>query len=175
MSQIHSHSAAKPSEPASYITAELSLGSRLNQSILDGKRADFSYLLALLSDNLTESSEFALTPSAEPAKAWQPPFPVGPSLPLQCREDEYQDNPAASFAQSRALWRLEHALRPAGLHPVNDAKHIPPQVIANCAHYVQQRVAGEPTDSWVAEPANLIDILQQLKERQVRGVERAVA
>lgn len=179
MSQIPSHSAAgADAQSASFVTAELSLGSRLNQSIHAGKRADFSYLLALLSDNVTESSAFSLTPPVATPPSWQPEFGVAPSVPLQCHPDEYQRSPTATFTRSRTLWQLQQALQPAGLHPVNDPQHIPAQVLGNCAHYVQQRFAPNQPKVWEAEPAELIDVLDQLRDPQLRntqGVESAVA
>lgn len=191
MSQIHSHSDASANHyqagervgdhngesdvasvpsGAGFITAELGLGTRLNQAIGEGKRADFSYLLALLSDNVIEHSSVALKRSSTPSTPWQPPFPYGPSVPLQCTEAEYQRTPVRAFGQSRALWQLQHALQPAGLNPVNDPKHIPAEVVANCPHYVQQRLSPGKGDDPRGEEADLIDVIDRL-----RGVERAVA
>lgn len=167
-----------------FITDELALGQRLNHAVEHGQRADFSYLLALLSDNVIEHSAFKLQRAKTLPATWKPPFAYGPSTPLQASQQDFANNPAAAFQQSRTLWRLQYQLQPEGLHLVNDAKHVAAEVVANCAHYVQQRLQGQPAQSVSSDedlvtqaadmPAydesDLLDIIDRL-----RGVDRAVA
>lgn len=181
MSQIQqsAQSAATP-----LLSAEHSLGQRLNQAVQQGRRADFSYLLASLSDNVLEFSAFApLNPASK--TPWRPPFAYGPAVPLAVQPREFTQQPSHDFSTSRVLWRLQHAMHPAGLHIVNDKHHLGADVVANCAHYVQQRLASQQTEVLPTQtqhtaadgleddapgPADLIDIIDKL-----RGIDRAVA
>ena len=153
-----------------FIAAEAELGSGLNQSLNRGHRADFSYLLALLSDNVVEHSAFKDFHKSEATPVWKPPFQLGAQVPLQSKRVEFTQSPATLFTTSRTQWRLHHALQPAGLHPVNNPQHIPAEVVANCAHYVQQRLNQGANASQTAPRAELLDVINE-----ARGVERAVA
>ncbi|MCC5879284.1 MAG: hypothetical protein JJU03_05270 [Idiomarina sp.] len=166
-----------------YISDERALGQQLNVAVHQQQRADFGYLLAMLSNNVLEHSASVFKPAASVAPGWQPPFAVSPAAPLAVASADFSRNPGADFQRSRADWRLQQALRPEGLNLVNDPKHIPANVMANCAHYVQQRYQGdqsasapgysdaanEPAEN-ASNAADLIDIIDQL-----RGVDRAVA
>lgn len=167
-----------------YISDETALGQKLNYAVHQQQRADFGFLLALLSDNVLEHSAQALRQQQTPAPERQPPFAFGPTTPLAAQDKDFVHVPGLHFQQSRADWRLHYALRPEGLNPVNDPAFIPPQVYQNCAHYVQTRLQdsaqhlnqadlantisedlGEPE----FETHNLLDLIDSL-----RGVERAV-
>ena len=164
-----------------YISDEAGLGQRLNNAVHQQQRADFGYLLAMLSDNVLEHSASALRKQVSPAPEWHPPFAFGPAVPLAASDDDYAYTPGETFQQSRAAWRLHYALRPEGLNPVNDAKFISPHVRQNCAHFVQSRMhntaqseAGsanaDASEQSMFNPENLVDIIDSL-----RGVDRAVA
>lgn len=162
-----------------YISDEARLGQRLNNAVHQQQRADFGYLLAMLSDNVLEHSASALRKQVNSAPEWRPPFAFGPAVPLAASEDDFAYTPGESFQQSRAAWRLHYALRPEGLNPVNDPKFISPQVRHNCAHFVQSRMRSaaqqedastDGAEESMFNPENLIDIIDSL-----RGVERAVA
>jgi len=164
---VNSHHRAQATH---YVSVEAEFGSGLNQALNRGQRADFSYLLAMLSDNVIEHSSFSDDRKVEVSSLWTPPFAVGSKVPLQSTSTEFNQSPTALFTNSRTHWCLQQALQPAGLHPVNDAKHIPAHVVANCAHYVQHRLSGatKPDDS-VAR-TEILDVIDHY-----RGVERAVA
>lgn len=153
-----------------FVSTEAELGCGLNQALNRGQRANFSYLLAMLSDNVVEHSAFTAFRKVEPVSSWTPPFAVGSQVPIQSTSAEFDQSPTALFAASRSQWRLQQALHPAGLHPLNDAKHIPALVVANCAHYVQQRLREAATPGGSVPPVELLDVVDRY-----RGVERAVA
>lgn len=168
-----------------YISDETALGQKLNHAVHQQQRADFGFLLALLSDNVLEHSAQALRRQQTPTLEWQPPFAFGPTTPLAAQDKDFLHVPGMLFQQSRADWRLHHALRPEGLNPVNDPAFIPPQVYQNYAHYVQTRLQdsaqrlnqsdlnytmAENSGEHEFETHNLLDIIDSL-----RGVERAVA
>ena len=196
-SMLHTVGHAKPASAPSgvtpdylthtshFIAAEAELGSSLNHSLSRGQRADFRYLLALLSDNVVEHSAVTELHNSDTVPAWNPPFAVAPQVPLQSRSTEF-DKSVVSFAAHRTLWRLQQALQPAGLHPINNPKHIPAQVVENCAHYVQQRLSNAakhasasldkdtpgkaPSPENVTSYAELLDVIEQS-----RGAQRVVA
>lgn len=159
-----------------YISDERALGQRLNVAVHHQQRADFGYLLAMLSSDVLEHSASVFQPATHAEPAWQPPFAVSPTAPLAFATADFDANPSADFIRSRVDWRLLQALRPEGLNQVNDPKHIPANVIDNCAHFVQQRYrrGQQPTETETTEhssnAADLVDIIDQL-----RGVNRAVA
>ena len=174
-------SASIDETPPHYISDEAGLGQRLNNAVHQQQRADFGYLLAMLSDNVLEHSASALRKQVSAAPEWRPPFAFGPAVPLAASESDFVYTPGESFQQSRAAWRLQYELRPEGLNPVNDPKFINPEVRHNCAHFVQSRMRSvvqpnlEPDSTEAPQqspfnPENLIDIIDSL-----RGVDRAVA
>lgn len=153
-----------------WISDELALGDKLNQAIQQNKRADFGYLLAMLSDNVLEQGFARLQRVAADAPEWKPPFAYGPAIPLAASASDYAHNPAALYEKSAVSWRLQNALRPEALNPVNDAKHIPAEVKNNCSHFVQLRMRSEAYQQVQGSEADLIDVIDN-----IRGVDRYAA
>lgn len=165
----HSQATTAQLEPR-WISNELALGDRLNQAISHNKRADFGYLLAMLSDNALESGFARLQREPANAPKWQPPFAYGPAIPLAATASDYAHTPAALYEQSVVGWRLQNSLRPEALNPVNDPKHIAAEVRANCPHYVQLRMRANAYEQVQGSEADLIDVIDK-----VRGVDRQAA
>lgn len=148
-----------------FVTHELSLGTRLNQAIHGQQRADFSYLLALLSTDPLEQAVNLLEREAAPEAEWSPPFDYTSGRPLQAQSADYQAAPGAAWQRSRVLWRLLDALRPEGLNPRDDVKAIDPDVFNNCPHYVRQRLQAQTpaAKEWQTETADLLDVIEQVR------------
>ncbi len=96
-----------------YISDELALGRQLNNAIQSNHRADFGYLLALLSDNaLEQSSEVLKRPDPE-KPAWEPPFAFARATPLAAEPVDYAYVPGKTFQNNIQDWRLRYAMRPS--------------------------------------------------------------
>lgn len=147
-----------------FITHELNLGSRLNRAIHNQQRADFSYLLAMLSpEPLEQAAELLERP--EPAQTpWVAPFPYAKARPLKIEPDDYQRTPTATWQQSRILWRLLDAVHPEGLNVRDDVKALAVDVYNNCPPYVRQRLQkNSSANEWQGEPADLLEVIEQIQ------------
>lgn len=168
---MKSESAAlKVEQERHYISDELALGQRLNHAIQSNHRADFGYLLALLSDNALEQSSEILK-RADPEKpAWQPPFAYARATPLAAEAADYAYVPGKTFQNNIQDWRLRYAMRPEALNPVNDPAYISPEVFSNCSHFVQDRLRGCVNTAKTGTESDLLDVLGNVHE-----IEREVA
>lgn len=157
-------------QPA-WIQNEITLGSRLGEACQQGRRADFSYLLSLISTNVTEHGFAQLQRPDEGAHAWVPPFPHAQPQPLAAREQDWKRNPAQAVTHSFADWRLLNALDPEALALHNDPARLPGVVRDNCPHYAQARLNlhGKASDEQGQE-SDLVDVIDGL-----RGVDRSAA
>jgi hypothetical protein len=154
-----------------WIQNEIALGSRLGEACQQGHRADFSYLLALISTNVTEQGFAQLQRPDDAAADWVPPFAHGQPVPLAARADDWARNPARAMRESFADWRLLNALDPEALALQNDPKHIPGQVLDNCPHFAQARLRQDAESTVTCnQEADLVDVIDRL-----RGIDRSAA
>lgn len=149
-----------------YISDELVLGRQLNNAIQSNHRADFGYLLALLSDNVLEQSSEVLK-RAEPEKpAWQPPFAYARATPLAAESADFAYVPGKIFQNNIQDWRLRYAMRPEALNPVNDPAYIPSEVFSNCSHFVQDRLRGHVSTTKAGTESDLLDVLNSVHQTE---------
>ncbi|MGX5914333.1 VC2046/SO_2500 family protein [Aliidiomarina sp. Khilg15.8] len=157
-------------QPA-WIQNEITLGTRLGEACQEGRRADFSYLLSLISSNVTEQGYAQLQRPEKAAREWVPPFPHAQPQPLEARPQDWQRNPSKAIAHSFADWRLLNALDPEALSLQNNPAKIPGVVRDNCPHYVQARLNRSTTQATEqGQEADLVDVIDSL-----RGVDRSAA
>ncbi|WP_157982784.1 VC2046/SO_2500 family protein [Aliidiomarina minuta] len=157
--------------PAEWIQHEIPLGKHLSEAFQSGRRADFSYLLSLLSTNATESGFARLQRAPQPDQKWQPPFASAPPQPLGASNSDWQRNPSKAIHDSFTSWRLLNALQPEALHLHNDSKALAGAVRDNCSGFVRARWADrESAENLQTEEAGLVDIIDNL-----RGVDRSAA
>ncbi|MGB1262156.1 MAG: VC2046/SO_2500 family protein [Cognaticolwellia sp.] len=130
---------------------ELQLGEQLNESVHSARRADFSLLLAMLTDDVRAHSQFKLpqtqaaeknTTSEQLRKSFQLPE-VAP-LALQTLEDIKAFNQAELVEQQQMqALRLVNTLQPKALAFRDDARHIEQDILTNTSLYCQQKVQQE--------------------------------
>lgn len=154
-----------------WIQNEIALGGRLGEAFQQGRRADFSYLLSLISSNVTEQGFAQLQRPAAGAPDWIPPFAHAQPQPLAARERDWQRKPMQAIVNSFADWRLLNALDPEALALANDPARIPGVVRDNCAHYVQARLdADTAATAEHLQESDLVEVIDTL-----RGVDRNAA
>ncbi|MEH6596753.1 MAG: VC2046/SO_2500 family protein [Colwellia polaris] len=126
---------------------ELQLGEQLNESVHSKRRADFSLLLAMLTDDVRAHSQFKLPQTVTPAnvttsellrKRFQ--LPKEAPIALKDIEDTQLFN-QADLIESKRLehLRLMNALNPNPLAFRNDTGFINQQVMSNTSLYCQQK------------------------------------
>ncbi len=143
---------------------ETQLGSRLNQSVTRGHRADFSLLLAMLSPDIREHAPLdtlEIPDNSEAALRTQ--FDLPEAQALTADEDSYVRGSleAAAFHEggiSSAL--LQHYTHPSALtYPPQDTFGYPEQVYHNFSGHQRRRLQeSAPSEPNVA-PKKLLDAL----------------
>lgn len=126
---------------------ELQLGEQLSESVHHDRRADFSLLLAMLTDDVRAHSQFKLplsqttekiTTSEQLRKYFQ--LPNEASIALNNVEDITMYNQASLIElQQLEHLRLTNSLNPRPLVFRDDAKHISQSVMTNTSLYCQQK------------------------------------
>jgi len=130
---------------------ELQLGTQLSQSVQHGRRADFSLMLAMLSDDIREHSQFLLPHSEvenneeseqKLRKYFQLPKPA--PLAIQNTQDIKKFNQAHFILEQRvADLHLQNTLLPLPLALRDDVKYIEPEILANTSMHTQRRYKKE--------------------------------
>lgn len=126
---------------------ELQLGNSLNQCVKESRRADFALMLALLTDDIREHSQFMVPQTQETEKQVDSDtlrknfeLPASPSLALSSLDEIDHFNQAEFAANNQlATLRLSQALNPKPLAFRDDAKHVPTVVLANTNIHCQER------------------------------------
>jgi hypothetical protein len=126
---------------------EIQLDSKLSSSIHQGRRADFALMLAMLSEDVREHSQFLLPQSEQSAnevseeqlrKQFQLPEPA--PLAVKSPEDIKKFNQAQLVISHRiADLHLHNTLLPPPLHLRNDANYIAPEILENTSVHCQRR------------------------------------
>lgn len=134
------------STDVSSVINEISLDNKLNQCVQQRRRADFSLMLAMLTDDAREFSEFVLPEVNEnisPQKdnqALRKQFnlPKEQPLALTSLEEISSFNQGQLVTQLTAL-RLQDAMAPKPLSFRDDVKHIEKNITDNMSIHVQRR------------------------------------
>ncbi|CAM4152314.1 VC2046/SO_2500 family protein [Pseudoalteromonas byunsanensis] len=130
------------------LTREDQLGNALSVSVTEHRRADFSMLLAMLSQDALEFSQFHLPESelieAELSEsALKKELQIGPQQALAPETYDMligQDNAARLAQSSLTTLKLQQCLSPEPLAIRNDKAHIPLVVVDNCEIAVRKRL-----------------------------------
>ncbi len=126
---------------------ELQLGSQLSQSVHSGRRADFSLMLAMLSDDVREHSQFLLpvsekTTPEESEEKLRKRFQLPEPAPLAIKDpQEIKKFNQAHFILEQRLadLHLENTLKPLPLSMHDDVNYIEPEILANTSIHCQRR------------------------------------
>lgn len=133
---------------------ELQLGEQLNASVHHQRRADFSLLLAMLTDDVRAHSQFKLplsqldektTTTAQLRKYFQ--LPNEAPIALKDLEDIATFN-QADLIQKQQLeqLRLTNTLKPKAIAFRDDAAYINQQILSNTSLYCQQKYQQKPEE-----------------------------
>lgn len=144
------------------ITHEAQLDGQLANSIHNAQRSDFALLLAMLSDDATEFSQFRLVKSSESH------FPdtqfniakqsCGPCKPLAASPFNGligQHNARLLLTGGLQALSLNECLNPEPLCTKNDAHYISPLITNNCPPATQKKLLSQHN---VAVASNKIDV-----------------
>ena len=125
---------------------ELQLGEKLNESVVQTRRADFSLMLAMLAEDVREQSQFLLPKAAEPtpvdvtniALRKQFNLPDEAPLALSTPDGVKQFNQIQSIVDNDlATIHLTNAMMPKPLAFRDDKNHIESQVLENTSLFTQ--------------------------------------
>ena len=151
---------------------EAQLGSRLNEDVHSGKRADFSLLLSMLTDDVRAHSQFAL-----PADELDNPetddimlrkqfsLPDKEPLALSSVDEITQFEQAGLVAEGRMTQlHLENCLQQKALSFRDDAKHVVSKVLENTSLHCQlkhQNVTPEQRQRKAFDAKGFVTSIQQ--------------
>ena len=132
------------------ITHEAQLGEQLSHSVATNRQSDFAFLLAMLSHDATDFSQFKLPKSDK-----QPPqdpllqlakIAAGPKKPFAAEPFNGligSDNCKMLLEQGLSAIQLNECLNPEPYTVKNNTKYIPPAVIDNCPPATQKKIITE--------------------------------
>jgi len=126
---------------------ELQLGEQLNESVHSARRADFSLLLAMLSDDVQSHSQFFLPKTVTNVKntndaTLRKEFELPENAPLSLDENHTTSifNQADLIQNNNlAELHLSNVLSPKPLAFRDDKKHITQKIISNTSLYCQKK------------------------------------
>ncbi|NOU50907.1 queD like 2 [Pseudoalteromonas sp. JBTF-M23] len=130
------------------LTREDQLGSALSVSVAEHRRADFAMLLAMLSQDALDFSQFHL-PEAQDSEAdlseqaLKKELQIGPQRALAPEQFDMligQDNAKILAQSTLASLKLQDYLNPEPLVIRDDKTHIPLVVVDNCDIAVRKRL-----------------------------------
>lgn len=127
------------------LVEEAQLGSRLNEDVHSGQRADFALLLSMLNDDVRAHSQFTLpavdieNPTTDDIKLRkQFNLPQSEPLAISSLEDIADFEQSALVASGElSQMHLENCLNRKALSFRNDAKHVQRNVIENTSLHCQ--------------------------------------
>lgn len=130
------------------LTREDQLGGALAICVSAQRRADFSMLLAMLSQDALDFSQFHLPEeeqqeSDKSESALKKELQIGPAQVLAPADFDMligQNNAQCLSQSSMTSLRLSHCLNPEPLAVRDDCKHIPLVVVDNCELAVRNRL-----------------------------------
>jgi hypothetical protein len=129
------------------LVEELQLGEQLNQCVHTDRRADFSLMLSMLTDDVLAHSQFSLPETEAQLKETTDQtlrryFELAEQAPLALEnvDDIAKFEQAHLIEQEHfASLQLENSLNPKPLAFRNNAKHVASSVLSNTSLYCQQR------------------------------------
>jgi hypothetical protein len=139
------------------LITESQLSTRLNKSVHEQRRGEFSLLLAMLSHDVLDFSQFHL-PKTEiensiiDEDSLRKQFGAGPKQPLAPDEfnmliGQFNASLIAKSAEHSGMSdiKLRHCLNPEPLTIRDDVTHIPVNIIDNCELAVRRRLKNTET------------------------------
>jgi len=162
---------AAANESEQTLLHELQLGEQLNKSIHQARRADFSLMLAMLSDDVREQSQFILpkqnddnyTADIANNETLRKHFDLPPQAPLSLDNlkqiNQYNQMQSIIDDELSAL-HLSNVLSPQPLAFRDDSKYISSEIMANTseicqAKHNQAKHNQESTSSVLNKPLNM--------------------
>jgi len=129
------------------LVEELQLGEQLNQCVHADRRADFSLMLSMLTDDVLAHSQFSLPETKEQRKettdqSLRRYFELSAKAPLAIENvDDIEKFTQVHLIEQEhfATLQLENTLNPKPLAFRNNAKHVSTSVLSNTSLYCQQR------------------------------------
>lgn len=129
------------------LLTESQLDNRLNKSVHEHRSGEFALLLAMLSHDALDFSQFHLpkTELSNPEvseSALRTELGAGPAQPLAPEQFDMligQDNAFRLLRGGLSDIRLRHCLNPEPLNVRDDKQHVPLEVIDNCEPAVRKR------------------------------------
>ncbi|NQY63661.1 MAG: hypothetical protein HRT38_07970 [Alteromonadaceae bacterium] len=126
---------------------ELQLGEQLGECVHSKRRSDFSLMLAMLTDNVKEHSQFFVpetvqNPTETTDDLLRKEFNLPESAPLALKENEQLNHfDQSNLVQENRLTELHllNALRPKALAFRDNIKHIAYDVLTNTSPYCQKK------------------------------------
>jgi hypothetical protein len=134
---------------------ELQLGEQLNESVHSARRADFSLLLAMLTDDVRSHSQFSLPKTVVDIKTTNDlslrrnfELPEKAPLSLDKKHTISMFNQAELIQQNNlAELRLSNALSPRPLAFRDDKKHVAQLVLSNTSLYCQKKFGQQKNNT----------------------------
>jgi len=144
---------AKSQDKNKVLFHELQLGSELNKSIHSKRRADFSLMLAMLTEDVREHSQFFVPKTTFKEReysdeALRKAFQLPKKAPLALQNiDELEKLSQAHLVakQQIATLHLQNVLSPPPLAFHDDPSHIPSDVLNDTSIHCQIRVKQQKT------------------------------
>ncbi|WP_053046432.1 VC2046/SO_2500 family protein [Thalassomonas viridans] len=126
---------------------ELQLGEQLGECVHSKRRSDFALMLAMLTEDVRDHSQFALPvveeqPRDISTEALRKEFHLPDEAPLALKNDtQIQEFNQAELVHDNQLasLHLENAINPKPLAFRDDKRHVPHQVMTNTTTHCQQK------------------------------------
>ncbi|WDE01910.1 hypothetical protein SG35_016550 [Thalassomonas actiniarum] len=126
---------------------ELQLGEQLGECVHSARRSDFSLMLAMLTEDVRDHSQFALPvvedePRDITTETLRKEFHLPDEAPLALKNDtQIQDFNQAELVQDNQLasLQLQNAINPKPLAFRDDKSHVPHQVMTNTTTHCQKK------------------------------------
>lgn len=139
---------------------ELQLGEQLGECVHSKRRSDFSLMLAMLTDNVKEHSQFFVPETVEKSKETtdgilRKEFNLPDNAPLALKENEQLNHfDQSNLVQENRMTDLHllNALRPKALAFRDNVKHIAYDVLTNTSPYCQKVRLQEQQETSQSEP-----------------------
>ena len=151
---------------ANVLLHELQLGEQLNESVGETRRADFTLMLAMLTDDVREQSQFLLPQATEPATvdvtniALRKQFNLAEQAPLALSklDDVKQFNQGQSIVDNDlANIHLSNAMKAKPLAFRDDKNHIESQVLQNTSLFTQLKHKQITAAASQGQPGSISD------------------
>jgi len=132
---------------------ELQLGDRLSQCVHSKRRADFSLMLAMLTDDVREHSQFFIPKTSIKEENssndfFRKTFHLPPKAPLAIKDlSEINNFSQANIVEQRNFSdiQLKNTLMPLPLSFRDNKAHIPTSVLTDSSNHCQQRYRANLT------------------------------